>query len=367
MPKSSGPDAALGRRTELRWSDPGFTLVEILVVIVLIGVLSAVAVLGISGLVGKGSGASCAASADASRAASAVYLVSHAGYPSDFDSMVTATGFGATAVPAALTMPASVTVSGLVATSSGGGWTLTMTPGTTTVPPVFTCATAGVSTLKANWPSLHSGQVGVAYAQVYMSATLGNPPYTWSMSGQPYGLSMGLTSGTLYGTPTSAGAFTVTVSATDAAGGSLTKTFPLVIAPATVVCPATFTGWRGDYYGTATLSGPPALCRDDATINFAWGWTSPLAGFLPIDAFSIRWTRTQTFAAGIFTFTMGSDDGSRLYIDGILVLDRWLEHAYPTVPPAVAIPLTAGAHTIVMEYFDQVATARATLVITPPA
>ncbi|MEO5899718.1 MAG: PA14 domain-containing protein [Ilumatobacteraceae bacterium] len=353
--------------TNRRVRDPGFTLVEILIAIVLVGVLSAVAVVGISRLVSRGSGAACSASADASRAASAVYLVAHASYPVDFASMMAATGSGANAVPASLTMPAGVAVSGLVATSTAGGWTLTMTVGAPGVAPAFACATAAASTLKSTWPAMHDGQVGVSYTQVRMSATLGTAPYAWAMSGQPYGLTLGSPSGTVYGTPTSAGTFTVTVSVSDAAGGSLTNAYSIVIAPATVVCPATFAGWRGDYYGTETLSGPPALCRDDPAVNFDWGWTSPVAGFLPIDAFSIRWTRTQRFTAGNVTFTMGSDDGSRLYIDGVLVLDRWVEQAYPSVPPAVTVPLTAGDHTMVMEYFDHAASARATLVITPTA
>ena len=57
--------------------DHGFTLIEILIAIVLIGILSAVAVVGISNLVGQGSKASCNATADSSRAASAVYFAAH--------------------------------------------------------------------------------------------------------------------------------------------------------------------------------------------------------------------------------------------------------------------------------------------------
>ena len=40
--------------------------------------------------------------------------------------------------------------------------------------------------------------------------------------------------------------------------------------------------------------------------------------------FSVQWARIQTFVAGTYTFTLGTDDGGRLLIDGALVLDRWV-------------------------------------------
>ncbi|MET0578326.1 MAG: type II secretion system protein, partial [Ilumatobacteraceae bacterium] len=129
-----------------RRDESGFTLIEILIAIVLVGVLSAVAVVGISNLVSKSANAACTASADAARAASAVYLTSHAAYPVDLAALTTPTGTGATLIPAALTMPTGVTVSGAVATSAGGRWTLTMTPGSVAVAPTFACATTAAAT-----------------------------------------------------------------------------------------------------------------------------------------------------------------------------------------------------------------------------
>ncbi|MET0459989.1 MAG: PA14 domain-containing protein [Ilumatobacteraceae bacterium] len=349
--------------------DAGFTLVEILIAIVLVGILSAVAVVGVSNLVGKGANASCRASADASSAAAAVYFTSYSSFPLTFTAMTTATGSGAAAIPPSLVLASGVSATGLVATSTrGSGWTLTMTPGTTSMAPTFACSTAtAASTLTSTWPAVHNGQVGVGFAATGIPASGGVPPYAWSAPGIPRGLTIGPVSGTIYGTPTAAGTFPVTVTITDAASATVSRVYSIVVTEAIVVCPTAFVGWRGEYYGTADLSGPPALCRDDAHINFDWGWASSPSAALPLDEFSARWTRTQGFVAGTYTFTMGADDGSRLSVDGSVVLDRWVVQSYPAVPPSVHLALTGGDHVVVMEYFEHVASARATLSIAPAA
>jgi type IV pilus assembly protein PilE len=118
--------------------DSGFTLIEILIAIVLVGILSAVAVVGISNLVGKGSKSSCQASADASKAASAVYFTTNARYPANFLEL---TAPGTTGAPLAL--PVGVTPAPILATTlvvnSGTSWVLTMTPGASGAAPTFGC------------------------------------------------------------------------------------------------------------------------------------------------------------------------------------------------------------------------------------
>jgi hypothetical protein len=71
----------------------------------------------------------------------------------------------------------------------------------------------------------HTGEVGIAYAPVALSATGGVQPYTWSVvtGALPAGLSIG-SDGTVSGTPTSAGTFTFTIQAADS--GDSTATIP---------------------------------------------------------------------------------------------------------------------------------------------
>jgi prepilin-type N-terminal cleavage/methylation domain-containing protein len=129
-------------------------------------------------------------------------------------------------------------------------------------------------------------------------------------------------------------------------------------AAGTTACPGTFTNWVGEYYNTATLSGSPVLCRDDASIDFSWATGSPDAT-INADNFSVRWTKEVTFTAGTYTFLVGSDDGGRLFIDGQLVVDAWVDRSYAV--SSGQSTLTAGPHLVVMEFFEHGGHARATL------
>ncbi len=119
--------------------------------------------------------------------------------------------------------------------------------------------------------------------------------------------------------------------------------------PTEVACPTVIAGWKGEYFANTTLTGPVALCRDDLTIAFDYG-TNGAAPNLPVDGFSARWTKSQAFDAGTYTFTVGADDGVRLFVDGTRVLDSWIATAYAV--RTVDVPLTAGNHTIVLEYYE---------------
>lgn len=108
-------------------------------------------------------------------------------------------------------------------------------------------------------------------------------------------------------------------------------------------------GWRGEYFNNRFLVGPPVLVRDDPAINFSWGLGAPAPG-LPADDFSVRWTRTLHFEAGQYRFYTRTDDGVRLYVDGQLVIDEWRD-----MPPTLFwadVSLSAGAHTVIMEYYE---------------
>jgi hypothetical protein len=121
-------------------------------------------------------------------------------------------------------------------------------------------------------------------------------------------------------------------------------------------------GWSAEYYDNPNLTGTPVLTRMDQDIDFDWGQGSPDSG-VPADHFSARWTKSIKFAAGTYAFTATVDDGVRLYIDGSLVLDKWVV-AGPTTY-TVSTQLSAGAHRIVMEYFDNTAGAVAKLSYAP--
>lgn len=111
----------------------------------------------------------------------------------------------------------------------------------------------------------------------------------------------------------------------------------------------TFVNWKGEYFANATLSGSPALTRDDAAISFDWGQGAPANG-LPVDNFSARWMRTLSFSAGVYRFSLRSDDGVRFWIDGVLQIDEWHQSSGQTYTRDVQ--LGAGNHALRIEYYE---------------
>ncbi|MDE0144132.1 MAG: PA14 domain-containing protein [Caldilineaceae bacterium] len=142
-------------------------------------------------------------------------------------------------------------------------------------------------------------------------------------------------------TPTPTPTLTVTPTSTPSATPTLT--------PVPTPTPLIITDWRGDYWNNPNQSGPPVLTRNDLVIFFNWE-EGAAASNLGVDHFSARWQRTLNFEAGIYRFNVEVDDGFRLYIDNVLVLDEWEEGAARTY--TVDVPLSTGFHTIQVDYFE---------------
>lgn len=109
------------------------------------------------------------------------------------------------------------------------------------------------------------------------------------------------------------------------------------------------TKWRGEYFNNKTLSGQPALVRDDAQINFGWGTGSPASG-ITADNFSVRWTRSLDLAAATYRFTLTVDDGARLWVNGHLLIDTWKVQAPHTYTGDIYVP--GGSVPVKLEYFE---------------
>ncbi|MCA9925939.1 MAG: hypothetical protein KC421_26390 [Anaerolineales bacterium] len=112
---------------------------------------------------------------------------------------------------------------------------------------------------------------------------------------------------------------------------------------------STSSTWVGQYWSNRDLSGATTLVRNDTAVNFDWGTGSPDSS-LPVDGFSARWTRALSFSAGTYTFKATMDDGMRIYIDSTLVLNEWTNGAERV--RTFNRDLTAGTHTIVVEYYE---------------
>ena len=118
--------------------------------------------------------------------------------------------------------------------------------------------------------------------------------------------------------------------------------------------------WWGEYYGARWPTARPILARRDAAINFDWGTGSPDIA-VPVDNFSVRWTRTVDFEGGLYKFWVTHDDGVMLWIDDQLIINQWYDQpAYllythgPMLPNMhyEEVSLAAGAHRIQLEYYE---------------
>jgi hypothetical protein len=89
----------------------------------------------------------------------------------------------------------------------------------------------------------------------------------------------------------------------------------------------------------------------DPTINFSWGTAAPVGG-IDADTFSVRWTGyIVPPATGTYTFTARTDDGVRLWVNGVQVCNNWTLHS--VADTSGTITLNAGVkYTIKMEYYE---------------
>ncbi len=131
------------------------------------------------------------------------------------------------------------------------------------------------------------------------------------------------------------------------AGGAL----PIVPSSALTPSSGSGPGLTGQYFNNMTLSGTPVLTRNDATINFNFNGASPGTG-VNATQWSTKWTGTLTPpATGSYTFSLTSDDGSRLFINGTKIIDNWRDQAANTQTGTVT--LTAGqTASIEVDYYQ---------------
>jgi hypothetical protein len=129
--------------------------------------------------------------------------------------------------------------------------------------------------------------------------------------------------------------------------------------PPPLTCPAPASGaFTGCYYADTTMTSLAFTRTDSYPLAFDWNLGSPDAS-VPVDYFSARWQGNFNFNAGSYTFTVTVDDGARLYVDGQLIIDKWISEAATTY--TATRTMTAGTHAIRLDYYEAHATASAKL------
>ncbi len=88
-------------------------------------------------------------------------------------------------------------------------------------------------------------------------------------------------------------------------------------------------GLLGEYYhGSASGAWDDLVIkRLDPTVDFSWGNGSPEPGVVNVDNFKVRWTgEVEIPSTGTYTFYTQTDDGVRLWVNDVLVLENWTDH-----------------------------------------
>jgi len=109
-------------------------------------------------------------------------------------------------------------------------------------------------------------------------------------------------------------------------------------------------GWRGEYYASPILSGPPIIAQNEVRIDYNWGFGAPFSS-LPSDGFSVRWILTTELDVALYRFYIVADDGVRLWIDNELIVDSWYVTGRRDISVEHFIDYR-GLHEIRLEYTD---------------
>jgi surface antigen len=121
--------------------------------------------------------------------------------------------------------------------------------------------------------------------------------------------------------------------------------------------PDTSSQWQLTFYNNEGTTGSPVWTGTDGSggISHNWGSSSPASG-VNTDHFSARWERDVNFpTSGNWKFTIRSDDGFRIFIDGELFSHEWSAGWHDISPSKY---LTAGVHRIRLDYFEAAGDAR---------
>jgi hypothetical protein len=104
------------------------------------------------------------------------------------------------------------------------------------------------------------------------------------------------------------------------------------------------------YFNNITLNGTPTFSRCESTLLENWASGGPGSG-VGIDNFSVLWSGRFNFAAGTYTFTATADDGIRVWVDGVQIINAWVDQG-ATIYQA-SRTLTAGQHDVRVEYYER--------------
>ncbi len=179
-----------------------------------------------------------------------------------------------TGLPPGLTTDGSGNITGTPTTTTGSPFTVVVTITDATLKSIsrtYTLAISGVLTV-ASPTTLPAATLNAAYTPITAMAGGGLPPYTWTATGFPTGMSVSIAYGVISGTPTTAAGspYSVVLTVEDSTGKTASMTYTLAVnsGPPTITGPASLpNGTLGVAYvsTTVTASGGSGVYTWSAT------------------------------------------------------------------------------------------------------
>ena len=219
----------------------------------------------------------------------------------------------------------------------------------------------GDAVIQASWTGGGGAPAPRLTALTPNRATAGGPAFTLTVDGTNFASSAVVVwNGVVRATaPVSSTRLTATIQPSDIAtpravpvtvrnpDGQVSNALTFTVDTDTSTCPEG--QYKAQYFSNIALSGAAARTACETNINYNYAAGGP-AG-LPVDNFSVRWTGFFQFPGGGVTFTARADDGVRVFLDGVAIIDQWRDQAATTY--GVTKTVAAGRHEVRVEYYER--------------
>jgi len=130
-------------------------------------------------------------------------------------------------------------------------------------------------------------------------------------------------------------------------------------------------GLTGAYYTNHAsgnpFTGSPVLVQTNATISFNWGTSGPDPSVGKTN-FTVRWTgAAQPQFSETYTFYTTADDGVRLYLNGQLLIDDWIDKTAATTRSNSIALAAQQLYNVELDYYQKTNNASVTLAWSSPS
>jgi uncharacterized repeat protein (TIGR03806 family) len=130
-------------------------------------------------------------------------------------------------------------------------------------------------------------------------------------------------------------------------------------------------GLVGEYYtnhnSTSPFTGSPVLVETNTTINFNWGVNGP-SPVVGQTNFTVLWTGlVQPQYNETYTFYVSADDGARLYINGQLLINGWVDKTTATTNSNTIALNAQQLYNIELDYYQKTNNASVALYWSSPS